>query len=419
MAGVRGPCPDCGQEIQAPRLLVPHMPTLDSLAMDIETFREQEFSLMKRAPRGAASIGSSVHTIASRKAHEPVARVVGLRQYRHELRSEKITSEQPTHTLRRGNHPNIPLSRILVPVLGIALIGVAMLGMKMFLDRQINTEPRAAKNHIQKQQLIKAEVAPVTSTEVSGIVASSDLVPESQLKEIGIPEKKPQLSLEQAEEPKKSTTAIGLELVEKFIKAKTLSERMPMLETATSPEELAKSVLASPMPPASNISIENQETNEIEQVVDLYYSVDFNNFDGSKNPHMILVRTRGTSPPKIVADAFLDLYGGRLAAYASGPQPKPQMFRVVASPLATCLNQNVPEPDKKLTLKLLPRENTKEIAQAYFGRVSKIGRMLEDGTYSLSYGRAKACTVMLYWNVDHPKMPYLEVSEIVTMDWNP
>jgi hypothetical protein len=46
--------------------------------------------------------------------------------------------------------------------------------------------------------------------------------------------------------------------------------------------------------------------------------------------------------------------------------------------------------------------------------------MLEDGTYSLSYGKAKACTVMLRWNTEEdPKMPYLEALLIKNLDWNP
>ena len=41
-------------------------------------------------------------------------------------------------------------------------------------------------------------------------------------------------------------------------------------------------------------------------------------------------------------------------------------------------------------------------------------------TTSLSYGKAKACTVMLRWNADdNPAMPYLEALTIKALDWNP
>ena len=119
-------------------------------------------------------------------------------------------------------------------------------------------------------------------------------------------------------------------------------------------------------------------------------------------------------------DPFLDSFGGRLAAYAKTPSDKAGVFQVTISAVASCNEDHVPHREKKLKLKLLPRDNTKEIARAYFGRQSKIGRMLEDGTYSLSYGKAKACTVMLRWNVeDKPDMPYLEAIDLKTLDWNP
>jgi hypothetical protein len=88
--------------------------------------------------------------------------------------------------------------------------------------------------------------------------------------------------------------------------------------------------------------------------------------------------------------------------------------------VASCNDPQVRNRENKLTLKLLPRDNAKAIAQAYFGRQSKIGRMLGDGPYSLSYGKAKPCTVVLRWNTeDHPEYPYLEAIHLKTMDWNP
>ena len=66
------------------------------------------------------------------------------------------------------------------------------------------------------------------------------------------------------------------------------------------------------------------------------------------------------------------------------------------------------------------RDNNRKIAQAYFGRQSQIGNMLEDGSYSLSYGNAKACTVLLHWNTDEdPAKPYLEAVDLIRLDWNP
>ncbi|MES2658444.1 MAG: hypothetical protein V4689_07485 [Verrucomicrobiota bacterium] len=210
------------------------------------------------------------------------------------------------------------------------------------------------------------------------------------------------------------------EVLDKFLAAKSLTERIPLIETKTTEPELAKSCLANPFPTSSNIVPEFRETNAVEQVIDFYYNVDFDAGNNRLSPHTILVRKRGDSDPKIVVDPFLDSYGGRLLAYANNKSEKAGIFQVIISPLASCTDENVPNREKKLTLKLLPRDDTKEIARAYFGRQSRIGRMLEDGTYSLSFGKAKACTVMLRWNTeDRPETPYLEALDLKTLDWNP
>ncbi len=212
----------------------------------------------------------------------------------------------------------------------------------------------------------------------------------------------------------------AMEVLEKFLAAKTLAERLPLIESLTPEAELAKSCLNGPLPTTSKIEIDAQETNSVEQVVDYFHNVDFVVDGKPVNPQTILVRTRGSSTPKVVVDPFLDTFGGRLANYAKAPTDKAGIFQVTVSAVASCNDENVPNREKKLTLKLLSRDNTKEIARAYFGRQSKISEMLEDGTFSLSYGKAKACTVMLRWNAeDNPAMPYLEALTIKTLDWNP
>ncbi len=212
----------------------------------------------------------------------------------------------------------------------------------------------------------------------------------------------------------------GLEVLEKFLAASSLAERLPMMETKTSEAELGGSVLAAPLPPRRSILIDAQEANEVEGVIDIYYNVDFEGPNGQLNPQTVLMRKRGSAEPKVVVDPFLDSFGGRLLAYVAKPTDTGGVFQVVISAVASCNNENVPDREKKRTLKLLARDNTREIAQAYFGLQSKIGLMLEDGTFSLSYGKAKACTVLLRWNLeDNPEKPYLEALDIKRFDWNP
>lgn len=211
----------------------------------------------------------------------------------------------------------------------------------------------------------------------------------------------------------------ALSLLEDFLGMKSLEERLPHLESRLTEPELSSSVLNGPLPEALKITVDVRETNAIEQVTDYYYLVDFSDGSEGVNPQTMLVRTRGTSPPKVVVDPFLDLYGGRFERYAEKPTEDAGTFQVIISAGAFCYD-DVPGPEKKFTLKILAREDTKEIAKAYFGKRSKIGDMLEDETSGLAYGQAKACTLFMRWNMDEdPENPFLEALDIKAMNWNP
>jgi hypothetical protein len=218
----------------------------------------------------------------------------------------------------------------------------------------------------------------------------------------------------------KSAGMEALAVLETFLAAKSLEERLPIIETKSPQEEIAESCLSRPFPPTHNLVIDAQESNSIEGVVDYFYHVDFEVEGGKPNPQTLLVRIRGGGSPKVVVDPFLDLFGGRLAAYAAAPQEKGGQFQVIIYPVPSCTDERVRDREKKMTLKLMARSNTKEIAEAYFSKASKIGEMLGDGSYNLSYGTPKACTVLLRWNSEeNSEHPYLEAIDIKTLDWNP
>ena len=212
----------------------------------------------------------------------------------------------------------------------------------------------------------------------------------------------------------------ALEVLEKFIAARTLAERLPMMETRTPEAELAASCLAAPLPAARGILIGNQVVNPSENTLDIYLSVDFEAGEDQTVPQTILVKIRENAAPKVMADPFLDLFGGRLAAYANKPTKENGTFRVVAWAVASCTNPRVNDPKNKLTLDLLPREDAIEIAQGYFNRQSKIGKMLAEGTHNLTFGKANPSTVTLRWNTEeNPEQPYLEAVDLKTMTWDP
>ena len=145
---------------------------------------------------------------------------------------------------------------------------------------------------------------------------------------------------------------VALELLEEFLGMKTLEERLPHIETKRAEPELVNSVLSGTLPEALKISVDVRETNAIEQVIDYYYHVNFATPDGDANLQTMLVRTRGTSPPKVVVDSFLDLFGGRFASYAEKPSEDAGTFQIIISAGAFCYD-DVPGSDKKFTLKIL------------------------------------------------------------------
>jgi hypothetical protein len=211
----------------------------------------------------------------------------------------------------------------------------------------------------------------------------------------------------------------ALALLEDFLSMKTFEARLPHIESKLPQAELTGSVLGGSLPEVMKITVDLREINTIEQFVDYYYLVDFADASGGINPQTLLVRTRGSDAPKVMVDAFLDLFGGRFARYAEKPTEEPGTFQVIISAGAFC-HEDIPAPELKYTLKILSREDTEEIASAYFGKRSKIGEMLEDEASGLAYGQAKPCTVLMRWNMDEdPEKPFLEALDIKALNWNP
>ncbi len=323
--------------------------------------------------------------------------------------SAKQAKGRPSHQQARKR-----LIRVMVPLLFIIpLVGVVF-GVLTILKK-----PPASPLRLPTTQTEAPKASATNNFEIKNepLANPSDAlpVPAPDFPEIVQPPPKLPDGIEPTDPGKEAEDAL-----EKFLAAKSLSERLPLMETMTTESELAKSCLAKPLPVSSNIFPDFRETNAVEQVIDFYYNVDFDAGNNKLDPQTVLVRKRGGSDPKIVVDPFLDSFGGRLAHYARTPTEKAGIFQVIIYAVASCNDENVPNREKKLTLKLLPRDNSKEIARAYFGRQSKIGQMLEDGTYDLSFGKAKACTVMLRWNTeDRPETPFLEALDIKAFDWNP
>jgi hypothetical protein len=414
LAGITGPCPSCGTLIQAPYPAQYQIPPSAAHApittpIPVSTVRDYP-SPPPVQTSSPAALRPEPRQLPTRSGHgEPVAKQMAERNHPSDSASSPLP--HPKHTPGRNR-----FARLLLPLLFLTTIGAVVFGVLTFLNNQTkNAQSNVLKSESFVPILPESSRPPKTPQEPEQTTIPTLPVPAPEQPSITEP---PQ-ALPDALEPT-TPGMVAMEVLEKFLAAKTLAERLPLIETQTPANELTNSCLAGPLPATSRIEIDAQESNNVEQVVDFYHNVDFDADDKPINPQTILVRTRGTGSPKVVVDPFLDSFGGRLAAYAKTPSDKAGVFQVTVSAVASCNDEHVPNREKKLTLKLLPRDNTKEIARAFFGRQSKIGMMLDDGTYSLSYGKAKACTVMLRWNVeDKPETPYLEAIDLKTLDWNP
>lgn len=363
LAGITGPCPSCGTQIQAPSPASPPPQTAEPAAL-------------KPEPRQLPTRSMPPEVVA-RPMPEPPLSI--------ERRRVSVAPKRQNPFFRN-------LARLIMLVMFLLASGALVYGVLTILKRQ--PEPVATP---------AAQSAGETAAPAA---------------EVQTPAEEPAAQLPDGLEPV-SPWKDAEAVLEKFLSAKSLAERLPIIETRNIGAELASTCLASPLPAVRKMIPELRETNPVERVVDCYFTVEFEATERPSQAQTILVRTRGTTPPLVAVDPFLDTYGGRLAAYAATPTDKSGTFQVVVYAVASCTDPSIPNREKKLTLKLLSSDNTREIARAYFGRQSKISEMLEDGNYSLNYGNAKACTVMLRWNTeDNPQQPYLEAIAIKSLDWN-
>lgn len=422
LAGVIGPCPTCRTQIQAPQPIsqpvvylppapppprAPNYADPGTIEPPVQIPQPPTQSVTQSQP---ATLKPEPRQLPNRPHLEPVAR-----QMPEPTHSDDPRKLQPA-PLPKHPHQSGLLSRCLMLIVLLLASGALVFGVLTVLKSQAD-----------KEYPMNPASKPGGFRRVDGNAPPKQSEPETKpaIQSLPVPTPaqptliEPVPELPEGMKPQ-SQAMESLEVLEKFLAAKSLAERIPMIETKTSEAELAASCLAKPLPPTRSVLIDAQESNPMEEVVDFYYNVDFEAENNRVNPQTLLVRIRGRGEPKVVVDPFLDLFGGRLAAYAAKPIERAGEFQAIVYAVASCSDPKIPNRDKKLTLKLLARDNTKEIAQAYFGKLSKIGEMLEDGTYSLSYGNAKSCTVLLRWNTeDVPEYPYLEAVAVKALDWNP
>lgn len=435
MAGITGPCPTCSSIIQAPvrsagSIPVPPItaPIPEPAPAPAPQIYPSQLPLVPGPP-------SAPNPPAATETESAVQ--VQTRPYDVEISSPAVIRVEPRgHKSRTGSHEviarpmpgpdeyapvNLPPTshrrskqpvRALIILLVLASFAGVFFGVLAWLKHDSTTP---LLNHPSKFSTPQKPSAPPSAPAPK---SDADVTPAPAAPE---PPKTPAAPNPPANASAPVTPGVAaLQLLEKFLTASTLAERLPLIETSTPAPELEASVLARPFPHAPRYSPDVQETDLSGNFTDIYYSVDFEGTDGKTNPQVILVRVRPDHPPKVIVDPFLDTFGGRLAAYAATPTTKPGSFQVLVSAVARTTDNTIPNHGEKLRLKLLPRDNEREITNAYFSKLSKISEMLLDDNSGFRYGQARACRVSLSWNTtEDPQKPYLEAIGITELQWNP
>jgi hypothetical protein len=430
LAGVTGPCPSCQAQIQAPQNHVPPAPAFQPPpGLEVPVIAPPP---VVPPPLEAPPQSTAPHDPNAQPAQvRPEPRQLPTRANHAEPMAKKMpepnSADRPQRVYQSNSSGSPIIKRSLLGLLFLLIALGLIFGLLHFLKNNSQDGTLKIPSVKPPQRTISPQDAPTITPPSKAPAApapqpnTQPTSPPSQAKPIVsvVPESTPTPPPSLGQESVSPSQA-AREVLDKFLAAKNLAERLPLMETKLAEADLAKTCLAGVLPSTSSIGVEANKSNRLEQVVDLYHSITFETGNPSTAAQTILVRKRGTSEPKVVIDPFLDSFGGRLAAYASRPMEKPGIFQVTISPLFACYEEHVPNREKKYTLKLLPQENSKEIALAYFSKQSKIAQMLEDGTQELRWARAQTCTVLLRWNTEEKAgSPFLEAIDLKALDWNP
>ncbi|MCW1887824.1 hypothetical protein OKA04_24005 [Luteolibacter flavescens] len=210
-------------------------------------------------------------------------------------------------------------------------------------------------------------------------------------------------------------------VLDKFLKAKDAASRVGMVEPEIGLKELDRTLLSGHLPEVAQVFSDLPRRNSIEGFTDYPYRVSFYVQDRPNTDFAVLVRQRGDQPPKVFLPAFLDLVGGRLAAFTRQPnKDDPTRFHVILEPVVGCHEKGIPNADRKFTLKLLSSNFGRETARAYCSNQSRLREMVDKPDYAIRWGIRVPATVTIQWNhKEDPAKPYLELIDINSPDWNP
>lgn len=209
-------------------------------------------------------------------------------------------------------------------------------------------------------------------------------------------------------------------LVEDFIEAKTLEQRLPMASTRKSLQDLQNTIMNKTWPSAQ-VSPSWQIPHSAERFVEYYFEVRFdNNSMNFPKEATILVQKRTDEAPKIILEPLLDTIGGRLAKYAKTPSDEPQDFYVIMDARVKCIDNAIPNAQKKSTFFLRAHNTGEDLATAYANEQSNTLKLFDNPLEGLKWKNPMPAIVTLQWNkTEDGKRPFLELVAIKATNWNP
>ena len=219
-----------------------------------------------------------------------------------------------------------------------------------------------------------------------------------------------------------NTGILANQNIEKFLKATTLNERLPLMsKSKLSPEELKNSSLAGKLKPVKSIQLIDIVSRAEDNMTQHLYSVSFQDPKAKRQRlriFMQLVERPGIHPPLVHADAFVEHYEKKLAQYAKQPSKGITTLHCIAEARTSDLAKELPEELKKSMVRLLIKSHPYDepIFNAYLNKKSPLMKRIGSNK-DLPYTSSRLCVLSFLWNTTDPNHPYIELKDIVTLTW--
>lgn len=216
--------------------------------------------------------------------------------------------------------------------------------------------------------------------------------------------------------------ALANQNLEKFLRAKTLNERLPLMsKSKLSTEQQEASCLAGELKPYKSIRL-IETIPRGQDIIQYVYSVSFEDPEEDLQRLRIIMQLTqrpGVHPPLVHADAFLEHYNKELAQYATLPKQKDKVtFHCIAEARTSALSKDLPEELKKTMVRLLIKSHpyNETTFNAYVNKKSPLMARIGSGK-DFPYTRPRFCVLSFAWNTADPTHSYIELKDIVTMTW--